>query len=241
MADNEKGQKQREIKWVKINLPSGREIGIRKMRLRDEDIVTDIGLARSGENVDRLLEACTDQGREALQEMLLGDRVAALIEIRKLKSTLYYPQVKCEACQNKWEAEIDLSALRVQTLDGEGLGEDYTFPVELPSGIKLTGRLVRGRDERTLGRIRKEHPDQVMTYLMMLRTKEIEGVKMKTLDWFRELDSDDGEHFRREYDRHDCGYDTAVTLVCPSCGDEEEHELPFDQTFFLGRVRRRKR
>lgn len=227
--------------WVTITCPSGREVQIRKMKLRDEDIVTDVSLTKNGDNVTRLLESCTSLSARELNEALLGDRTAMLIEIRKLKDPLYYPKIKCESCSNVWEPEVDLGDLRVQTLDREKVDGDFRFQVELPGGRKMVGRLLTGKDERQLARIRRQHGDHLMTHLMMMRTESIEGEKTKRLDTFLDMDSDDAEHFRQEYDAHDCGYDTTVTVVCPACGEEFEQNLPFDQTFFLGTGKRARR
>lgn len=226
--------------WSTVKCPSGREVEIRKMKLKDEDIITNPSLARNGENISRLLESCTNLSGKELEDTLLGDRVFMLIELRKMRDPIYYPRINCESCKTSWEPEINLSELRVQALNTDAVGEDYSFDVELPSGIKMVGRLLTGKDERQLARVRRQNPDHIMTHLMMLRTKSIEGVDRKTLAWFLELESDDALHFRAEYERHDCGYDTAMIVSCPSCGEEFEAELPFDQTFFLGNPKRRR-
>jgi len=227
------------IKWVPVKTPSGREVNIRKMKLRDEDLVVDRNLARTGANLDRLLESCTDLSASELDEMLIGDRTYLLIEIRRIsKREDYYPKVQCPNCKAEFEDEVELDKLRLQLLNRKGVDDNYEFDMELPSGIKLRARLLRGKDERRLRTVQRDHSGSLLSYLTMMRTVSIEGVDRKTLDWFRELDSDDADHFRTEYEKHDCGYDTTVKTACHSCGQEFSYDLPFDPTFWLGRAKR---
>lgn len=227
-------------KWITVTCPSGREVQIRKMKLMDEDIVTDTSLARTGENVDALLANCTSLSREELLDALMGDRMFLMVEIRKLRSELMYPTIECEKCGANFEDEVDLSKLRLQKLDKDLVDGKFQFDMTLPvSGQKLTARLLRGKDERTIFRARRDHGNRLMTFLTMLRTASIEGVKVKKLDWFREMDGDDAAYFREEYEKHDCGYDTEIETSCKSCGRTVRYTLPFDVTFFLGGRRKR--
>ena len=218
-----------------IELPSGKEIEMRKMRLSDEDIITDTRNAKDGKNMDLLLMAVTDLTKEELDVMLMGDRVYALIEFRKIsRGNFFYPRVTCPSCKTRYEEEIDLDSLKVQKLDREMIDENYQFDIKLPSGFVLKARLLQGKDNPSLNRIRKQHRDKMMSHLMMLRTVSInDGEVKKNIDFFRDLEVDCTDHFRNEYDEHDCGVETTTEGICPNCDMVYDLDIPFDANFFL--------
>lgn len=229
---------------MNVECPSGREVDLRKMKLSDEDIITNVRLAKEGTNIDVLLERVTGLSQDELDEMLIGDRVFLLIELRRIsRGDLFYPRVTCPVCENRYEEEIDLSKLEIRKLDQELFDEEFKFELTLPvCGEKLIARLLKGAEEKHLRKIRKNHPDKLMSYLMMLRTESIEGKTVKNVEWFRELDTEDSDYFREEYDKRDCGVETTVEASCrnSSCRAVYDLEIPFDATFFLQTRKRKK-
>ena len=43
----------------------------------------------------------------------------------------------------------------------------------------------------------------------------------------------DADFLVDEFDRVDCGVDTAIEIECPECFATQDVELPFDRTFFM--------
>jgi hypothetical protein len=218
-----------------VTLPSGKEVEIRKMRLSDQNIMVNPEYIRKGTTLDKLLEAVSGQSESELETWLIGDRVFAMIYLRRIsRGDIYSPKTTCPNCKDRRSHEIDLSELKVQMLDKEKVSENFEFELRLPEcGKKLTARLLTGKEEKQLRQIRREHPGELMTYLMMLRTVSIEDVRHKNIKWFEDLEGD-AEYFRQKYDKRDCGVETEIELYCNACENVFDIELPFDKTFFFG-------
>ena len=75
------------------------------------------------------------------------------------------------------------------------------------------------------------------------RVVEVEGVSPKDKRRFLEdLSMRDADFLVDEFDRVDCGVDTALEVECPECFTLQEVELPFDRGFFLpGKARTARR
>ena len=226
-------------------LPSGKETEIRKMRMSDEDTILDINLAMKGENIDKLMGDVTGLEADDLEEMLIGDRMYILIKIRSIsRGKIFNPKVHCPHCRKKYEETINLDELEVTKLDREKFtltAGRFLFPIELPSSnVKLIARLLTGKEEKELRKLREDHPDMIKSYLMMIRTHEIVGKKVKNVKFFRDLDIEDVEHFDSVYEEHEVGVETAVETTCPGCMREWEYNIVFDQNFFLQKRKAKK-
>ncbi len=225
---------------VKLETPAGHKVEMRKMKVSEEDILTDMQLTKEGKTFDRLLEACI-KSEMPLKKMLIGDRVFLLIKLRLIsKGNIYEARFNCPSCTEPFKSDIDLEKIKVQKLNKKNLKLDdsgrYVFWTEpLPeSKKKFKLRLLIGDDEDKLSEIRKDYPKQFMSRLLLIRTTEIEGEKMKNINMFLDLDSEDSQYLRDTYDDHDCGMDTEIEVVCPNCYMTQTINLPIDQvSFFL--------
>lgn len=225
-----------------VTTPAGKEVELRKMKLSDEDILVDAKLAKDGRSTDLLLERTTGLSKEELEDMLLGEGVFLLIELRKLsKGNMFYPKIHCPSCMEQFEQEIDLDTLEIKELDKSKLDDKFQFEITLPiSKKKLVMKLLKGKDRPKLLKARKDYASSFMSFLTMLRTVSIEGEKLKRLDWFKDLDIEDNDFIRDEYDKYDCGVETTVECMCPECMTSFDVDIPFDQSFFLQTRRKKK-
>ena len=232
---------QRRDRMIEV-CPSGKEVEIRKMKLSDEDIMTDSTLGKDKTVIDAFLEAITGLPQEDLEEMIIGDRTYLVIRARAFsKGEYFYPKVTCPGCSKRFEASINLEKLKITELDEKLVGSDRRFQITLPvCGEVLNARLLTGKEEKQMREIKKDHPEMLMSYLMMIRTESIEGMKFKNIKWFRDLDVEDVDYFKDEYERHDCGVDTSVEMECPHCPAVFDMEVPFDANFFLQSGRKKK-
>ena len=217
-----------------VTIPSGRDIDIRRTKGKDEDILTNTDYARSGKTLTMFLSSITGLSAEELDDMLIGDRMFLFIEIRKLcKGNLYYPRVQTPFGTSEVQ-EVDLSVLKHLTLDRTLVDAGHTFEEIFPVCKKVyKARLLRGKDERTLQKLRLDYPDKFLSYLMLHRTVEIEGEKTKNIGFFEELDSEDTAFFRDEYQRRDIGYETRIEGYSKVAGQAFEYEMPLDASFFF--------
>jgi len=245
-----------------ITCPSGLSGRIRGMKVREERILADRKLARSGGQVDKLLAACWEEtldpgpydfGEQEIDwgKVLQGDRFYALLQVRALTyGPEYFFSVGCQndACRARIEWELDLGDLPVRPLSDESRAaflDGNRFETTLPeAGKKVWFSLATGELERRLPRVRKSAGDRVLSAMLALRIQEIEGVEPRDRRRFIEdLSLADADFLMDELDRVDCGVETAIEIECPECFSIQEVELPFEQTFFMpgrGRTARRR-
>ena len=138
-----------------INCPSGLTGRIRGMKVREERILSDRKLAKSGGQVDELLAACWEETLDAgpydfgdkvidWGQVLQGDRFFALLQIRALT---YGPEyafaVNCgsDGCRTRIEWEINLPEPISQTK--QGLLHRVKYPVLRKEAQQLRGRPAR--------------------------------------------------------------------------------------------------
>jgi hypothetical protein len=245
-----------------IACPSGLQGRGRGMKVREERVLADRKLAKSGGQIDELLAACWEEtldagpyalgesGKLDLGKVLQGDRFFALLMVRALT---YGPEyafgVSCrnDNCRARIEWEIDLTKLPVRKLSEESrvaFVEGNRFATTLPdAGKRVVFKLLTGEDERKLPAVQRAAPDKLLSAVLAYRVLDVEGVEPKAKRQFlEELTMRDADFLVDEFDRVDCGVDTTIEIECPECFQTQEVELPFDKGFFLpGRDRTARR
>ncbi len=235
-----------------IICPSGLSGRIRGLKVREERILTDRKLAKSGGQVDQLLSACweetLDHGLYEFEgttidwgKVLQGDRFYALLAIRSLTYGPEYTfSVSCAECRTRIEWELNLRDLPVKALSEESravlLCSDR-FETRLPNANRRVWfRLLTGADERRLPAIRRNSGDHVLSATLAYRILEVEGVDAKDKHRFIEdLSMADVTFLLGEFDRVDFGVETGIDIECQECLAVQRIELPFDRGFFLPR------
>jgi len=235
-----------------ITCPSGLTGTLRGMKVREERILADRQLAKSGGQVDALLAACWEQtidpgpyavgdGLLAWGKVLQGDRFYALLQLR---IATYGPEyafsVPCEreACRAKVEWALDLNELPVRTLSDASRAAFVAgnrFETTLPaSGTKLWFKLLVGDDERKLPQLKRAAPERVFSAMLAYRVLEVEGVEPRqTRAFLEDLPLQDASFLIAEFDRVDCGVETSIDIACPDCGTEQGVALPFGREFLM--------
>jgi hypothetical protein len=234
-----------------IVCPSGLVGRIRGMKVREERILADRKLAKTGGQVEQILKACWEETLEPgpydfgehvdWGKVLQGDRFFALMQIRILS---YGPEyafaVGCENrnCRARIDWELNLDELSVRTLSDESRAvfvSGNRFTTLLPSaGRRATFKLLTGADERRMAAARKSAFDQPLTTMLNVRLDSIDGVDPKSKRQFlEELAMSDLSYLLGEFDRVDCGVETSIDVECPECFGTTRIELPFEKGFFL--------
>lgn len=240
--------------------PSGLAGNVRGLKIKEGSLFTDRKLARQGLIVDRVLERCWletvdpgpyDFGDKGMDwgKVLQGDRFHALVQVRVATyGSKYAFGLTCqnESCRQRFEWEFDLLDLPVKKLPDESIEvfrNGNRFETVLPSaGKKVWFRLLTGDDERKIPALRQRSEGNLMTALFAFRIAEIEGVKPQEKTRFiEELELSDAMFLRSEFDRADCGVDTAIEVECPHCASVQEVELPFERTFFMAETGKKTR
>jgi hypothetical protein len=227
------------------------------MKVREERILSDRKLAKSGGQVEQILKACWEETIEPgpydfgtatdWSKVLQGDRFFALLQIRILSYGPEYAfSVGCDDrnCRARIEWELNLNDLPVRSLSDESREAFLAgnrFETRLPSaGRNVTFKLLTGADERRMAAARKNTIDQPLTSMLNVRLQSIEGVEPKEkVSFLEELAMSDLSFLLSEFDRVDCGVDTSIDVECPECYGTTRIELPFEKGFFLPEKNRR--
>jgi len=244
-----------------IPCPAGLSGRIRPLQGRGELILANRKLARSGAQVAQLLRACwtetLDPGPYAFageiinwDDVLQGDRFYALLQIRALTYGAEYAfKVQCveDACRARFEWELSLNDLSVRPLTPE-LRDAFLagnrFETTLPdSGRRVWFRLLTGREERRLPKLRRQAPNQMLASLLALRVVEVEDVEdRRKRAYLDDLSMRDADALLDAFDAVDCGVETTIEVECPECFGLQDVELPFERTFLMpGRGREQRR
>jgi len=237
---------------MEIVCPSGLSGRIRGMKAREERILADRKLAKSGGQLEQILAACWEEtldpgpysfGTSAPNwaEVLVGDRFYALLQIRACSyGATYEFSVPCSNrdCRARIDWELDLRDLPVRTLSAESrdaLLSARTFRAVLPAAARTVEfRLLRGADERRMSAQRRAAGERPITTMLAMRIEAIEGVEAKDkLRFLEDLEMSDVTFLLGEFDRVDCGVETEIQVECPECMGITEVELPFEKSFFL--------
>lgn len=233
-----------------IHTPSGLIGVVRPMTMKEETILTDRALARSGGQVDALLRACWVEvlepgpytvGDEPLDwsKVLQCDRFHALIHIRVATyGPTYAFATNCASCRARVEWEVDLTELPVRALPDESraaFANGNRFETSLPvARNKVWFKLMTGADERKLPQLRKQSHERPLSALLNYRVLEIEGIEARDKRAFIEdLSMLDANHLIAEFDRVDGGIEATIQIECPDCFAVQDVEVPFDSGLFM--------
>lgn len=233
-----------------IRCPTGLAGYARGMKVREERVLADRNLAKTGSQLEELLSACWDEtvdpgpydfgGKQVnWGSVLQGDRFFTLLNIRTLTFGPDYGfSVSCRNCRARIEWEVNLTKLPVRTLSPESLAAfaaGNRFETTLPdAGKRVWFKLLTGDDERKLPALQRAAPDRLLSSVLAYRVLEVEGVVPKDKRAFLEdLTLLDADFLVDEFDRVDCGVDTTIEVECPECREVQDVDLPFDSAFFL--------
>lgn len=238
---------------VELTCPSGLKGRLRGMTVREEDLLADQKLAKTGRTLDRIIGACwqetTHPGPYAAdvvgpplraERLLAGDQTWLLLQIRALSYGEEYEfQATCPK-GHSYSTSVDLRELPIQPLPASSLAvllDGGAFRAKLPrSGAEVGYRLLTAADQgEVVQGLQRGSPAsaQAMTALLRRRIVEVMGVPEAGVgEWLRGLPAYDAAWLRREFERVDCGVDTAIRHECLVCGAEWQEELPVGPTFF---------
>ncbi len=235
-----------------VTCPSGLSGRLRGMRVREEKILVDRKLAKSGTQLDELLGACwqetLDPGPYTFEGprpdwgvVLQGDRFAALLGLRALTYGPEYSfSITCREarCRARIHWELNLHDLPLRPLSAESRElflRGNRFPAFLADAKKKVAfRLMTGADERRLPGLKKQAGDRILSATLAYRLLEVEGVEPKDKRRFvEELSLADARALGEAFQAADCGVETSIDIECPECFAVQAVDLPFDSDFFM--------
>lgn len=219
-----------------FSFPGLWEGALRGMKTREENALLDKKLARSGLVMDKLLDACMIDPPRRPAELLVGDRVFAVLQIRRMThGDMYEFQTVCPNCRKPFLWEENIGEFPVHYL-AESMQEDPTYrhSTLLPqAGRSVEWRFLRGSDEKRLSDASARNPESLASLMMLLRATAIEGEGQIKQEFFDDLEGGDSATLREAFDLNDCGVDTDIVVECPHCDFVHTMDLPLDIGFFV--------
>lgn len=241
-----------------VDCPSKLVVSVREFQVSDEDLLADPRSIRDGLVTTRLLEAITvsfedpgpytpkKDGLVSWDDVLQGDRMEVLRSTRiKTRGPELDYRIPCPNCRQPVEETIDLSELPVRPLPEtsvDHVAKGTPIRVRLPvCGTVVGFKLLRGRDDKGLAAIQKQHAHTRSSTYLRFRMLEVEGVKQPDwTSWIQNLSTEDAAFLRAAYDEHDCGVDQERDFTCGSCGHVWLEDVRFGADFLFPKYRKRK-
>lgn len=232
-------------KFYDGDLSSGK-IHIRPMTGEEEQILATPRFVKKGQAINMIFERCI-QEKIKPQDLLSVDRTYLLIYLRGISySPEYEVEIKCPECSKKFSTVIDLNSLHLDNCpDDYGPILKDTLPT---SKLQFSYRLSTGDDEQEIQDYRDRRikmfgdaaADDTITYRTAQLLVEIDGITSKSelQILLKNLPINDVSYIRSCVNEPPFGVDTNVEIVCASCLQDFNVELPLESNFFFPRRRK---
>lgn len=221
-------------------------IEIKFMTAKEEDILTSRSLIKKGVAVDRMLESLIVDKNIKINQLLLGDKNALVVEARiSGYGSSYKTSVTCPSCATNVKHEFNLEKVSYYNCDNpESLGavptQNGTFIIKLPkTGFEVEVRPLFGSDEIVLSENQEKRKkagllEDATTQQMKSYVVAINGIRdpKSVSAAIDNLPAIDARTLRAVYKELMPNIDMTQQFVCPSCAFEQDMEVPFTVDFF---------
>mgnify|MGYP003124772700 CR=1 FL=1 len=219
-------------------------IEIKFMTAKEEDILSSRALLKKGIAIERFIQSVIVNPRIKAKDLLVGDRNAILIAARTSGyGNIYETQVACPSCGEKSHFSFDLNNKKVtETEENENVASlgNGTFQITMPySKFKIVFRLLDGSDEAYLAATAttKKKTTKVDSVLLEQYARMIVSIEGHTDQsiikrYVTNMPTMDSRHLRNSYKSVTPDVNIKENFECPSCGHEQEMEVPFGTDFF---------
>lgn len=225
-------------------LSNRKQLEIKAMTTREEDILTSKAFIKKGTVVAELIKSCIVDKSVDVDALISGDRNALMIAIRCTGyGTIYKPEMECAACNQKQTAEFDLGKLAVKELTASPIQEGVNeFAFKLPvSGVTVTFKMLTGKDEEELVHT-QERKKKVLSMQMdtlisdqlkasLISVKDIRD-RAKLSFFVDNMPGRDSLALRDYMRTVQPGVDMTHLFVCQFCDHAEEVQIPIGIEFF---------
>ena len=219
-------------------------IEIKFMTAKEEDILSSRALLKKGIAIERFIQSVIVDRKIKAKDLLVGDRNAILIAARVSGyGNVYETQVSCPACGERTRFSFDLNEKKVteteENEDVKALG-DGTFQITMPySKFNIVFRLLTGADEAYLtataaSKKKATKVDSILIEQYERMVASIEGHSDRSIikKYVENMPTLDSRHLRKCYASVTPDVNIKEHFECPSCGHEQEMEVPFGADFF---------
>jgi len=223
-------------------LSSG-EIEIKQMTAREEDLLANQELIKKGKVLDKLMEALIVDKSVRIEDILIPDKNAIFIAIRRLAyGDEYNVSITCPQCEKNNKINIDLSKLDYKPFDFESYPKGKnSFNFKLPtSGIAVTYKLMNQVDEQAIEselaqikKFSKENTGELTTRLKYVITSLDGNPDRPAIRKFIEetLSARDSAALRKHMRENNPDVDMSFDFKCAHCELERRLDMPIGATF----------
>ncbi len=233
------------ILYPDSNPLSSGKVEIKIMTAKEEDILTNENLIKKGQVLDTLLESLIIDKSIKVSDLLIGDKNALFIAIRRLAyGDSYGPlQIKCNSCGVDNNTNIDLSQIKEREYDLSKLTKgENKFSFVLPySKIPVEFKILTHNDEqeidvelKAMGKIHKNMSFEVTTRLKHVLLSVNGNPSKSYIANFvnNELMSRDSIALRKYVKECSPDLDMSFNFECKECQSIERVGVPMTVQFF---------
>jgi hypothetical protein len=219
------------------------EIEIKQMTAKEEDILANQELIKKGKVLDKLLESLLVNKDIKISDILVPDKNAIFIAIRRLAYGDDYPvTITCPQCNAQNKVKINLAELNSKpfNFDEHQKGVN-SFDFKTPSGIDLTYKLLCQNDESgieseliQLKRLSKDSSSDLTTRLKFLLTSVNGNSDRAAIRKFvdsPQLSAKDSLALRKHMREHNPDIDMSFDFKCSECTYERRSDVPIGVSF----------
>jgi len=221
-------------------------IEIRYMTAKDEDILSSQTLLKKGVALERFLQNIIVNRGVDTKKLFVADRNAILIAARVSGyGNVYETKINCPSCGASSEQHFDLNDKKIYYSNpNKELGVEETgagtFTTTMPhSKFKVEFKLLLGEDEIYIAKMSTTRRKNKMVETMLTDQYKrmivsIEGHRDQSIidRYVDAMPTIDSRHLRLCYKTTAPDVKISDNFSCPSCGFEQEMEVPFGADFF---------
>ena len=221
-----------------------KQIEMKVMTTKEEDILLNANFIKNGVVIDKLLASLIVDKAIKIDDLLIGDKNALVFASRASGlGNIYSAKTTCAECEESTDTEHDLSELGTKTpkeVDWITKTDHGTFMVALPkSKLNVEFKLLLGREEKQIEKQvakRKKHRLPVNNLIIRMQkiVISINGVTdhHQIASCLEAMPIMDSRKIRLAYDHVLPDINTTFNYVCPFCDSEQEVGLPLTADFF---------
>lgn len=218
-------------------------IEVKQMTAKEEDLLANQELIKKGKVLDKLIESLIVDKSVRIQDILIPDKNAIFISIRRLAYGDDYPvTITCPGCAAANKVNINLSDLAYKQFKFEEHPKGQnSFTFKLPSsGVTITYKLLNQSDEESIDaelaqikKISKENTAELTTRLKYLITSIDGNTERAAIRRFIEdkLSARDSLALRKHMREHNPDVDMGFDFKCSECNLERRLDMPIGASF----------
>ena len=235
-----------ELPSLGVFYPSGKKtVKIKYLTAEEDDVLFSPELIKSGRVLDVLLQIVVIDKDLNPDDMLVGDRNAILIHIRRTGMGENYKPGKmtCPSCGEQFEPVVDLNKLKLKYLENQP-DERGEYAFQLPIMKKnIKFRFLNGKDENKISKATQMTAKKGATNFKVskgvteryrLQIMDVEGNRDKLYisKFISAMPMRDSLVFREYVKIMSPGVDFNYTFECANCGHHYEDEVPMTYRLF---------